>query len=67
MSQLKICPQCGSEYELDQRFCPKDGTTLRAQNAGGDLVGEISGMLTAGNRLGSRAAGGSKVEHPTDL
>ena len=41
MSQLKICPQCGSEYELDQRFCPKDGTTLRTQNTGGDLVGEI--------------------------
>ena len=41
MSQLKICPQCGSEYELDQRFCPRDGTTLRTQNAGGDLVGEI--------------------------
>jgi len=38
---LKICPQCGTEYELDQRFCPKDGSTLRAQNAAGDLVGSI--------------------------
>src|SRR5439155_19459729 len=38
---LKICPQCGAEYELDQRFCPKDGTTLRQQDAGTDLVGAI--------------------------
>ncbi|HJQ21428.1 MAG TPA: serine/threonine-protein kinase [Gemmatimonadaceae bacterium] len=41
-SALKICPQCGTEYELDQRFCPKDGSTLRMQgNAAGDLVGQI--------------------------
>ncbi|HUX35349.1 MAG TPA: serine/threonine-protein kinase, partial [Gemmatimonadaceae bacterium] len=41
MSQLKICPQCGAEYELDQRFCPKDGTTLRMQGSEHDLVGSI--------------------------
>ena len=41
MSGPKICPQCGAEYELDQRFCPKDGTTLRLQNATADLVGAI--------------------------
>ena len=41
MSGPRICPQCGAEYELDQRFCPKDGTTLRLQNATGDLVGAI--------------------------
>jgi serine/threonine-protein kinase len=41
VSSPKICPQCGAEYELDQRFCPKDGTTLRLQNATGDLVGAI--------------------------
>lgn len=41
MSALKMCPQCGTEYELDQRFCPKDGSTLRSQQAGGDLVGQI--------------------------
>ena len=39
---LKICPQCGTEYELDQRFCPKDGSTLKVQGAAqGDLVGTI--------------------------
>ncbi len=41
MSQLKICPQCGAEYELDQRFCPKDGSTLRLQGGENDLVGSI--------------------------
>jgi len=41
VSQLKICPQCGAEYELDQRFCPKDGTTLRMQGSEHDLVGSI--------------------------
>ena len=41
MSALKICPQCGTEYELDQRFCPRDGSTLKSQNAAGDLVGTI--------------------------
>jgi len=41
VSSPKICPQCGAEYELDQRFCPRDGTTLRLQNATGDLVGAI--------------------------
>jgi len=42
LSALKICPQCGTEYELDQRFCPKDGSTLKAPGGGGaDLVGSI--------------------------
>ena len=41
MSALKICPQCGTEYELDQRFCPKDGSTLKTQGAAADLVGSI--------------------------
>jgi eukaryotic-like serine/threonine-protein kinase len=37
----KVCPQCGTEYPFEQRFCPNDGTTLRAKNATGDLVGSI--------------------------
>jgi eukaryotic-like serine/threonine-protein kinase len=41
VSALKICPQCGTEYELDQRFCPKDGSTLKSQSATADLVGAI--------------------------
>jgi serine/threonine-protein kinase len=26
---LKVCPQCGNEYETAARFCPTDGTSLR--------------------------------------
>jgi hypothetical protein len=26
---LKVCPQCGTEYETAARFCPADGTSLR--------------------------------------
>src|SRR3954470_9326865 len=26
---LKVCPQCGTEYETAARFCPADGTALR--------------------------------------
>jgi serine/threonine protein kinase len=37
----KVCPQCSTEYPQDQSFCPKDGSTLRSVNAGGDLVGSI--------------------------
>ena len=40
MSALKTCPQCGSEYELDIKFCPKDGSTLRVP-AGENLVGSV--------------------------
>ncbi|MGE5728525.1 MAG: protein kinase domain-containing protein, partial [Gemmatimonas sp.] len=36
----KTCPQCGSTYDMDQRFCPRDGSTLRAP-PGSDLVGSI--------------------------
>ena len=37
----KICPQCNTEYEADQRFCPRDGSTLKSLSAGGDLVGSV--------------------------
>ena len=36
----KSCPQCGNSYDMDQRFCPRDGSTLRAP-PGSDLVGSI--------------------------
>ena len=42
MSQVKICPQCSTEYDVEQKFCPKDGTTLRIQGGQtGDLVGAV--------------------------
>jgi predicted Ser/Thr protein kinase len=36
----KICPQCGTNYENDQRFCPRDGASLKSK-AGADLVGLV--------------------------
>ena len=41
MSASKICPQCNNEYPLDQRFCPLDGATLKAQGTADDLVGSV--------------------------
>jgi eukaryotic-like serine/threonine-protein kinase len=41
VSEQKICPACGTEYPLSERFCPRDGTALRGPNAQGDLIGTI--------------------------
>ena len=41
MSATKICPQCSTEYPEDQRFCPRDGSTLKSQSGAGDLVGSV--------------------------
>ncbi|MEP6494903.1 MAG: protein kinase [bacterium] len=37
----KVCPQCGTEYPANARFCEIDGTALRGAATGGDLVGQI--------------------------
>jgi hypothetical protein len=41
VSDQKICPTCGTEYPLSERFCPRDGTALRSTNVQGDLMGSI--------------------------
>lgn len=41
MSVQKLCPTCGTEYPANERFCPRDGTALRSQGSGNDLVGSI--------------------------
>jgi serine/threonine-protein kinase len=41
VSDQKICPTCGTEYPLSERFCPRDGTALRSASAGSDLMGTI--------------------------
>jgi Flp pilus assembly protein TadD len=42
VSAPKTCPTCSAEYPATERFCPKDGTALRAQSTGAsDLVGSI--------------------------
>jgi serine/threonine protein kinase len=37
----KLCPQCGSEYETGDRFCPKDGSPLRPKAGGDPLIGRV--------------------------
>ena len=37
----RLCPVCGATYPATIAFCPSDGTTLRAVDAGGDLVGTV--------------------------
>ena len=41
MSEQKLCPTCGTEYPLSERFCPRDGTALRSTNALGDMIGSV--------------------------
>ena len=38
---MKTCPTCGAEWSDETRFCPNDGTTLRAADGFGDLVGSV--------------------------
>jgi serine/threonine-protein kinase len=37
---LKVCPQCGTEYETTARFCPADGTALRPKGSD-SLIGSV--------------------------
>ena len=41
MTAPKLCPTCGTEYPADERFCPQDGTALRAPGNGTELIGSI--------------------------
>ncbi len=41
MSATKICPQCTTQYDDEQRFCPLDGSTLKSLSAAADLVGSV--------------------------
>ena len=37
----KVCPQCGTEYETVDRFCPRDGSPLRPKAGNDPLVGRV--------------------------
>ena len=41
MSATKICPQCTTQYDDEQRFCPLDGATLKSLSGAADLVGSV--------------------------
>jgi len=38
---VKVCATCGREFPDNQKFCPADGSALRAKSASADLVGQI--------------------------
>ena len=39
---MKTCPQCGTEYDVQTKFCPTDGSRLRsAPGSGDDIIGSI--------------------------
>ncbi len=38
---MKTCPTCGADWSDETKFCPNDGTTLRAAEGTGDLIGSI--------------------------
>ncbi len=38
---MKTCPVCATEYSDDVKFCPVDGSTLRAKSPTADLVGQV--------------------------
>ena len=37
----KVCPICGTSYPDLNVFCPSDGSTLRAADSDGDLIGSV--------------------------
>ncbi len=37
----KLCPQCGTRYEGDNRFCTLDGATLVAESPADSLTGSV--------------------------
>lgn len=39
----KVCPQCGDTFGPELRFCPKDGSVLRAKTTSENLIGRIIG------------------------
>ena len=44
MNPVKVCPACNAEYPVEERFCPRDGSVLRAPGAeSGSLVGSVIG------------------------
>ena len=37
----KVCPQCGTEYETGDRFCPKDGAPLKPKGGSDPMIGRV--------------------------
>ncbi len=54
----KTCTSCGTTYPDTMVFCPTDGTSLRLDEAGGDLIGAvIAGRYLVSKLLGEGGLG----------
>lgn len=57
MSAIKVCPQCGDEYDEATGFCSKDGTPLVAQSDA-NLIGKtVGGRYKVLQQLGEGGMG----------
>ncbi len=55
---MKTCPSCGARYGAAQKFCPADGSALRADDPQGDLVDAvIADRYHVSRRLGEGGMG----------
>src|SRR5579884_2123766 len=41
LSTRKICIHCGTEFGMEQRFCPNDGAPLRPTGSDDHLIGQV--------------------------
>ena len=54
----KLCPQCGTRYEGDNRFCTLDGATLVLENPTDNLTGNLlADRYLVGRKLGEGGMG----------
>lgn len=51
---MKVCPKCGTRCEPTWRFCPKDGTDLRAAPKGTTPIVVVKICPRCGRKYDSR-------------
>ena len=54
---MKVCTTCGTEYPDDQKFCPKDGSSLRSTSDGSLIDSIIADRYHITSKLGEGGMG----------